>query len=174
VQWSRWIGLSYVRVGRTAATGSVGCAVATPVGSRCESLPVPRALSGGTGGCPRPAAAGPAGPGRPPRRPWPRGAAAAAAAPPPRRRRTGRTAVWYERHTRGSLRCGFLSRAPVNFTCRSWTTGVSSPCHFQLASILSLRSFYEISPMRRSILLVEVESLPISHNPYHSCIRHGR
>eukprot|EP01049_Picozoa_sp_SAG25_P000858 SAG25_NODE_32_length_20323_cov_59.467721_10_plen_145_part_00 len=65
-------------------------------------------------------------------------------------------------------------RAPVNFTCISWTTGVSSPCHFYETPILELQSYYEISPMRRSILLVEVESLPISHNPYHSCIRHGR
>ena len=64
--------------------------------------------------------------------------------------------------------------APVNFTCINWATGVSSPCHFQLASILCFQSYYEISPMRRSILLVEVESLPISHNPYHPCIRHGR
>ena len=68
----------------------------------------------------------------------------------------------------------FGKGAPVNFTCRNWTTVVSSPCHFQLASILCFQSYYEISPMRRSILLVEVESLPISHNPYHSCIRHGR
>jgi hypothetical protein len=30
--------------------------------------------------------------------------------------------------------------APVNFTCRSWTTGVSAPCHFQLASILRFQT----------------------------------
>eukprot|EP01049_Picozoa_sp_SAG25_P002348 SAG25_NODE_121_length_14652_cov_9.937607_7_plen_67_part_00 len=61
-------------------------------------------------------------------------------------------------HHTGSL-LQYDRDAPVNFTCISWTTGVSSPCHFQLASILCLQSFYEISPMRRSILLVEVESL---------------
>ena len=69
---------------------------------------------------------------------------------------------------------GMAADAPVNFTCRNWTTVVSSPCQNLETSILAFQSYYEISPMRRSILLVEVESLPISHNPYHSCIRHGR
>ena len=85
-------------------------------------------------------------------------------------------AGWLHACNSAKLRSEFSDRsnAPVNFTCRNWTTVVSSPCHFQLASILAFQSYYEISPIRRSILLVEVESLPISHNPYHSCIRHGR
>jgi hypothetical protein len=41
------------------------------------------------------------------------------------------------------------SCAPVNFTriSISWTNGVSAPCHFQLASILCFRPFYEIFPI---------------------------
>eukprot|EP01047_Picozoa_sp_COSAG01_P027932 COSAG01_NODE_1861_length_9039_cov_6.964094_3_plen_138_part_00 len=43
-----------------------------------------------------------------------------------------------------STKCDGLG-APVNFTCRNWATGVSSPCHFQLASIMRFPSYYEIS-----------------------------